>query len=243
MSLRDTHGLPDGYELRVHHYHKPEDLALFERPNRGAPPRYVTVANVIGAGSVCYAQGTARCAPGDSPSRRLGYQIAKERALRAFRERQHEVEGTLTSRFSSASINMEELPKDAVFVDMEWADTCIDDRQHDVTVRLTPVGKRQTVVLRFSEPRTAFAFRRLLTTVIGDLENARAPAPDIDHNAIDERFAADLKRTAEKLRVNRVEAAKRRAGREADLLRHVEGGPAERERRAAQALNPTGVRK
>jgi hypothetical protein len=85
--------VPIGYALRVRHVH---DLETLELLAQGKPPRYVTRASIYldkrdSRGKLItddvinppLVTEDARCSHRDNPSRKVGYNIAVTRALRA----------------------------------------------------------------------------------------------------------------------------------------------------------------
>lgn len=80
---------PEGFKIRVHHVHEPEELEFLAidgaKGEAEPPPRYFTVAELFRVqpnGAMDKVdEAVARCSPRDVPNRRRGYLIAHNRVL------------------------------------------------------------------------------------------------------------------------------------------------------------------
>jgi len=87
--------LPEGFTLKVNHYHDNNDSTGDVRNDiraesyRGAKllsvtPRYSTEAVIVDPNGIVVAFGNSTCSPEDTPNRKRGYTIAVRRAIKNF---------------------------------------------------------------------------------------------------------------------------------------------------------------
>lgn len=80
---------PEGFRVRVHHSHDPEDLEFLALDAANGetlpPPRYFTTAELFRVNDdgtlLKVDEAIARCSPRDTPSRKRGFLIAYNRVL------------------------------------------------------------------------------------------------------------------------------------------------------------------